>query len=1061
MSEALKALLERAELADRYQVFVDEDIDENIAASLSDNDLRDLGLTIGQRKRFRAAVAEAVARAGAGKGDGGAERRQITVVFADLVGFTTIATRFDPEDLREVVSTYLRAGIAAMQSYGGHLAHTQGDGIMVYFGYPVAHEDDAERAIRASLAAVEAIEQLRTKVEDGLKVRIGLATGRVVIGDMVNSSVTPQEFAVGETPNLAARLQSLAGPGEIMVSSETKALVGGYFDFQPRGAVELKGFAEPRPVYRVLGERATRSRFDARASDGLLPLIGRRAELGRLEALWAEAAGGKGRVGLVQGPPGMGKSRLTRALVAAAGGEPIEWQCAPHLANRALHPMLQEIERAAGIERTAPQEDRLARLTAFVAAANGLEPDDIPVLADLLRIEGAQGGEMDAQTRARRVADILIRRVAGHARDRGPTLVVLEDAHWADPATQEFLDQFVTALADLPAHLVVTYRPEYEPPEAFRALGDEIELAPLEENAVVELVDLIGGGRRLPVLLIRQIIAKTDGVPLFVEEMTKAILDAVPDGGRGISAEALETISIPSTLQDSLMARLDQMRRAKEIAQLGAVIGREFTREMVAAIAPAGASVDAALEELMEAELLHRDGVRGPDFYVFNHALVQDAAYESILKSRRQTTHLNLARAMLDGHAAFGETEPEIIARHCDLGGLAEEAVEHWLRAGQDAVASAANLAAVRYLQAALRALETLPDSPERERRELGVQMALMPASMAIYGWGAPEVERAALRARDLARALGDGEALFGASWGVWTLHFLRAEMGKAMEVAREVDAMAHAVGAPFLLTPADHAVGYSHFYRGEFREALARYEIGLPRYDPEVEEQIILTFQLSSMLDIMEYGAAAFWVLGREEEAARALDDALAFADRINHPPSLAYGLGAAGQTLAMQRDWARLEEIALRCKKLSAEEGFILWERVADQQLAVVRGMHHGDVKGAADEALQASANFLATGTRLTDVLYYPATAEILIAVGRAGDAVTLLDKGIAHAHKHLEQANLAELHRARGMAWRAMGEAKRAQEEFLKALQIAKKQGAKPFEAWAAAQLERHVA
>lgn len=1056
LADALFSLLQSADLEEIHDVFIKEDIDEPLARTLSNGDLKELGLSLGQRRRFLAAIAEPVAEPRQN-----VERRQLTVAFCDLVGSTQLATQLDPEDLRDVISAYLDTGIATMQAHGGHLAYTQGDGIMVYFGYPVAQEDDAQRALRAALAAIKAVANLQTRVPQGLQVRLGVATGRVVVGDIMGSASAPQDFVVGETPNLASRLQTLAQPGEIIVSGETHALTRGFFDFEPHSEVELKGFADPVPVFRVKAENATRSRFDARASHGVQPLVGRSTELSQLLSLWDKAKDGHGCVGLVEGPPGIGKSRILRALQNEIRSTPLEWQCAPHLVNRALHPMVRELERAAGIDRGLAPEEQLDKLNTLIAATPNLSLDDFGLLADLLQIEGVDPPTFDVAVKARRTVDAMARRVSGIASAGEPLLLVLEDAHWADTASLEFLDHLVTMIGKLPILLIITFRPEYQPPEEFLKHGEHIQLVPLGTDSVNELVALVGGANDLPATLTRQIAEKTDGVPLFVEELTKIILNALPDLSRGVTSEMLATLNIPSTLQDSLMSRLDNMQRSKEVAQLGAVIGREFTAPMLEAIAPADVDVTASLDELVTAELLNRNGLSGPDYYVFNHALVQDTAYESILKSRRQEIHLTLARAMLDGNVAFRAPEPETIARHCDIGGLTDEAITYWTRAGHEALNRAANLPAVLYLNAALRCLEKMPEGQTRDGTELGIQMALMPAAMSIYGWGAPEVEASAFRARDLAGSLGDGQALYGATWGIWTMHFLRGEMDACLDAAIQTHAMAQGAGAPMLLTTADHAVGYSQFWRGELREATERFRSGNARYDPDIEAAIIGNFQFSSSLAIRIFGSGTLWLCGETEEAAEVRDSALALIDEQVHPPSMAYGLGGLCQTFALQEDWERLDRLSARCLAIAQEEGFILWQFVAETQCAIARGKNRGEHADAINDYMIARDRFLSTGTRLTDILYYPAVGDLMIATGQTDEALALAQSGIAQANARNEKINLAELYRMRGLCQQELGNPSEAMLDFKTAAQVAASQGAIALERRAVAAMNKIMA
>lgn len=1047
MTDGVGVFLRDAGLGALLGRFENEDIDETLLGLLTDDDLRDLGLSIGQQKRFRAAL-EATGASSVSAGHSGtpAERRQLTVVFCDLVGSTPLATRLDPEDLRKVIAAYLETSIGTMQAHGGHLAYSQGDGIMVYFGYPVAQEDDAGQAIRAALATIAAVQGIKTMMPEGINARIGIATGQVVVGDLVAESATPQDFVVGETPNLASRLQGLAEPGEIMVSGVTKALAGGVFKYGPRGAVELKGFAEPRPVFQVISETVATSRFHARTTDGVQPIMGREAELDTLSRLWEETTTGRGRVGLIAGPAGIGKSRLIRSLVRITGVQPVEFHCAPHLANRALHPLILELEQAAGLTRGRRDETSHDKLEKLIAASPGLTAEDLPLLSSLLGIETDEPVEFDAARRARLTRDLLIRRTVGMTEVMGPVLVVLEDAHWADAATLEFLDALVGKLADLPLLLIITHRPEFETPPEYAALGARLEVAPLDEGAALALVANISGDRKLPSMLVRQILGKTDGIPIFIEELTKSILDVVPTEGI-VTAEALDAITIPATLQDSLMSRLDRMGSAKEIAQLAAVIGRQFTEPMVAAIASGDLDVSNALAQLVKAGILLRGGFMEPNSFVFNHALVQDTAYESLLRSRRQEIHFSLARQILDGHPEFGAQEPEIIARHCEFGQLYEEAVAHWIEAGRHASDRAANLPAITYLQSALRLHKDLPEGSERDSTELGIQMALAPACMAIYGWGAIEVERSSKRAQELAHALGDGQSLFGATWGLWTNYLLRGEMNDALATAKSLKEMAEAGPPGALSVPVAHAMLYSHFFRGELAEGLAALEVGLEHFDLEVERQMLPVFQLSSGSALFSLGSSLLWLLGRDEDAYEMRRKAIAVSEALDHAPTLVQCLAVSSMFLVYGRDWPLLKESMIRANRVSEEEDFLYFKPMQEIYLGLEQAFN-GEPEAGLERIFTLVEFVKGAGSPLTLAQSEIYAAEVLVENGQPLEALKQMETFGADAHRRGERLNWSEFYRVRGRALLAKGDAAEARREFERALAEAMQQGAVPF-------------
>ena len=545
MSRELQLLLASHSLEDCYGRLADEDIDIDVLPSLSEDDLKEIGFKLGERKRLMKAVADIVTPKDMPKMP--AERRNLTVAFCDLVGSTNLASVLDPEDLRSVITQYLDTAVATMRTYGGHLAYTQGDGLMIYFGYPQASEDDALQAIRAGLATVDAVRSLQSKAPDGLNVRIGVATGRVVVGDMVGDATAPKDFVVGETPNLAARLQSLANPGEVLVADQTHELSSGAFEFEPRGVQQIKGFEKARAVFAVKSEVNAKSRFDARAADGLRPIIGRENALSTLESMWAACAQGKGGIALIEGPAGIGKSRLIRSLFNTARAPSLEWQCAPHLSNRALHPITGELERAAGILRSDDAVARHDKAKAIISSDAGLNEYDMEALASLFGYRSEDAGQTDALALARRSRDMVVRRVFSTTKS-GPAIAVLEDAHWADPVTLELLDTLADRIDSEPLLLIVTYRPGYTPSPIVQDAATHLPLEPLSEQQSKKLMANVTDGNGLPDALAKRVLEKADGVPLYVEEMTKAILEVFPDPF-AMHSDKLDQIAVPATLR--------------------------------------------------------------------------------------------------------------------------------------------------------------------------------------------------------------------------------------------------------------------------------------------------------------------------------------------------------------------------------------------------------------------------------------------------------------------------------------------------------------------------------
>jgi len=939
MRDPLRATLDRLGLGDFYDLLAANDVDASGIDELTEADLRELGLTLGQRKRFlraRAApsgLAPPGQRPGAPRGMPPAgERRQLTSMFCDLVASTPLSLRLDPEDFSEVIRIFQDACAGVITRGSGYVARYQGDGVLAYFGYPRAREDDAQSAARAALDIVAKIGQLRTPDGEPLSVRVGIATGLVVVvGEPSASGIGLEQSIVGETLNLAARLQGVAGPGEIVISEATRRLCGAMFEYEQRGDIDLKGFPEPVTIYRLLGEGSAQSRFDARTISGLNPFVGREQELDALLARWSATRGGCGQIVHICGEPGIGKSRLALALVERLGREPagiVKWNCAAHLANRALHPIVRDIETRAGLSRSLSAEARRAGIEALIAASPTLFADDAGFLHDLLGIETETHPELDAPTRARRTYGVLARWLAGMARDM-PVLILVEDAHWADAATLDFLTMFIDRIARLPALLLMTHRPEFAPPWTHAKHAATIELDPLDAAAGALLLAAVVRDHVLPPSVVHTILRKAGGVPLFVEELARTVLDAVPDLRR--SPDSFEALTIPATLQDSLMARLDQLGEAKELAQIGSIIGREFTAAMLRAIAPDHSDIEGGLRRLCDSGLARERCENDAVEIAFHHALIQDAAYESLLKKRRRDLHRAVAEAMLAQDPAFAGAEPEVVARHCSRGGLAEPAVSHWLAAGLHALDRVGAIRfhqrvevgpverALGYLRAARDDLRDLPPSTERSKTELAIQMALAPAAMAIHGWAAKEVETACSRAHELAVQLDDPASMFGSAWGLWTNYFLRGEMDLALAAAQSVDATATVAGSNSLLVAADHAVGFTLYFRGDLAAALGRAESGAARFDEDTERKIVRRFEFSSTTAIYSFAAPSLWMMGREAEADAALERSLECAEKLEHAPSIAFSLGFNSWMLLHKREWRRLRAHALRTIAMS----------------------------------------------------------------------------------------------------------------------------------------------
>jgi class 3 adenylate cyclase/tetratricopeptide (TPR) repeat protein len=833
-------------------------------------------------------------------------------MFVDLAGSTALSTRLDPEDMREVVRAYQDAVSGAVARFEGHVAKFMGDGVLAYFGWPRAHEDAAERAVRAGLAVAGAVARLEAPGGAPLAARVGIATGPVVVGDLVGSGEARERAVVGETPNLAARLQELAGPGGVVVAEGTRRLLGGLFAYHDLGLAPLKGFAEPVPAWRVAGEGDAEGRFEALHGERLTPLVGREHELGILLERWAWARDGDGQVVLLAGEPGIGKSRLVRAFRERLGDEPpttLGHYCSPHHANSALHPVVGLLERAAGLGRDDPPEARLAKLE----AALGRSDEVVPLLAALLGIPTGTRYPAPALTpeaQKRRTLRALVDQLAGLAAQR-PVLALYEDAHWIDPTTLELLDLVVERVQRLRVLVLVTFRPEFRPPWTGHAHVTTLSMSRLARRQGADLVARVAGGRELPAAVVEEIVARTDGVPLFVEELTKAVLESgllAEAGGRYELAGPVPALAIPTTLHDSLMARLDRLAPVKEVAQIGAVIGREFSHELLAAVAPmSGNQLGDALEQLVGAELVFRRGTAPGATYSFKHALVQDAAYQSLLRSRRHQLHARIAEVL---ERRVPDVGPEVLAHHLTEAGLAERAIPYWRRAGELAADRSANVEAIAHLGRGLELLETLPATPERLGEELALGLAIGGPLTATKGYAAPEVERTYGRALALCERLGRSAELFTALRGLWNYHLVRGELERAQELAERLAGLvADERTAPLRRAYACRALGGTLFFRGRLAEAVPVLDEGVAIEEsvPALDDRRadLLLHPESSGVVCRLLSGRAVWLLGLPDAALERVETALDLARRLGHANSLAFALNVASALRCWRREF------------------------------------------------------------------------------------------------------------------------------------------------------------
>ena len=780
--------------------FRNNDVDAEVLLRLTAEDLRELGVaSIGHRRRLLDAIGALCAGVPAAAVTAAprdapaaaeAQRRQLTVMFCDLVGSTELSSRLDPEDYREVIAAYHRAVAEVVTGFDGFVSRYMGDGVLVYFGYPQAHEDDAERAVRAGLGAVDIVRRLDVK-SVRLQARVGIATGLVVVGDLIGEGSAQEQTVVGETPNLAARLQSLAEPEAVVIAASTRRLVGDLFEVRDLGALEVKGITAPLPTWQVLRPSSVASRFEALRGAALTPLVGREEEFNLLLRRWARAKSGDGQVVQISGEPGIGKSRIVAALGERLHGEPrirLRYFCSPYHQDSALFPFIDQLGRASGFARDDPPGVRLQKLESLLAFAAPTD-EDVALIADLLSLPASDRHplpNLSPQRKKDRTLEALIHQLEGLAR-RQPVLMVFEDVHWTDPTSRELVDLTVECIRGLPVLLIVTFRSEFQPPWTGEPRVTMLALNRLDRRDRTALVRQIAGGKELPDDVIDQIANRTDGVPLFVEELTKSVLESGllrEEANRYTLDRALLPFAIPASLHDSLMARLDRLASVRLVAQIGAAIGREFSYPLLHAVSRLPEDeLQSALDRLVASELVFQRGTPPEAVYSFKHALVQDAAHGSLLRSSRQQLHAQIADTLATHFPELMDSQPELLAQHYAEARLVEKSVAYWDRAGRRSAARSAMAEAAAQFHKALEQLELLPDGRERQQRELELRSALGTVLFAIKGQAAPETGQAFTRARELWEQLGSPPGVLRAAYGEASYHAFRGELDAALRL--------------------------------------------------------------------------------------------------------------------------------------------------------------------------------------------------------------------------------------------------------------------------------------
>jgi len=1062
-------------LSEYAQRFAENYVDASVLPDLTDQDLADLGVPLGHRRKMLRAIAE-LDRATLEPAEAAtepaprdeAERRHLTVMFCELIGSDTLSAQLDPEDMWGVIASYHACVGEVVGRHHGMIARHMDEGVLAYFGYPRAQEDDAEQAVRAALVLVDAAANLRTNVDAALQVRIGIATGTVVVSELLIGETPAEQAVVGETPNLAARLQTLAEPGTVLICPQTRRLTGGHFDYRDLGALALKGWTEPVAIWQALRPTGVASRFEAMHETKLPPLFGREEEIELLSRRWRHAAQGEGRVVLLTGEPGIGKSHIALALGERLQSEPhiaLRYFCSAHHTNSALFPFIGQLERAARFERKDSPTEKLSKLDALVARSTA-DPEHVAVLANLFALPAGdryQLQELSPRKRKEKTLAALLAQLDGLAA-RQPLFVIFEDVHWIDPTSLELLVATVEHVPQLRVLLLITARSEFTPPWPSYPHMTTIPLARLGRRDGAALVERVTGGKALPKEVMDEILARTDGVPLFIEELTKTVLESGllhERNGHYVLERPLPSLAIPTTLHASLMARLDRLVPVREVAQIGAVAGREFHYELLYAVAGMPRErLEAALGQLVRSELIFCRGEIPHSVYAFKHALVRDAAYASLLKTRRGQLHAAIANALEQQFPEIMQTQPETLARHLTEAGLTEKAIGYWLRAGKNAALRSANADAIVHLQRGLELLQSLPDDPAQKQVALEFEVLLGQAMIAARGYAAPETMKVLLRAKKLITDSTETSLKFAILYGIWACYYVGGQADMQQAAAAEFLAEAERCGDTGTLCLAHRAMGTTYVTMGEFAAARRHLEQARALHDPDRPSQEAFHYGQDIGATVLCYLSWALWLLGYVEQASEVATDAVRRAEAIPHPFTLVYTLcHARGMMDVFRRRSEDTQSYAGVVMSLCAEHEFPFWA-AGGQILSGWAATCQGEVEAGVEAINRGLGAWRETGARLWLPMFLALEAEAHAKAGRSEVALQAIQQALAVSDETGERWAVAEVLRIKADLLLAHDPSRADEVEnlLIKSLEIARRQQALCWELRASCDLAR---
>jgi class 3 adenylate cyclase/predicted ATPase len=1067
--------LGRQGLGQYAQTFAENHIDYSVLPDLTEDDLEKLGISLGHRKKLLRAIdavwgtrqardTTKVARTGAEATSPvqhrEAEFRQITVMFCDLVGSTQLSEKLDPEDLQKIIDSYRRECSTAIRRYGGEVARYLGDGVLAFFGWPYAHEDDAPRAVHAALEIVSVVTKISESVT--LACRVGVCSGPVVVGEIRNSTASWSMDAVGETPNIAARLQTLAEPDTVLISESTRRLVSATFDLQSLGPQALKGITEPVRAYRVLAAKSAGSRFEAAHAGTLTPLVGRSSELRLLLDRWEKVKEGDGQVILLSGIPGVGKSRLLHELKSHVEEEPhilLHHQCSPYHNQSAFHPVIEQIEQAAHLIAREADADKITKLQAYLPRSTNSSIEPLLLIANLLSIstENQQHlSELTPQQIKNRTISTLVEMLLAFSVQR-PTLCIFEDAHWLDASTLELLELMISRIAHARVLLIVSSRPEFRPTWLAHANVSTHSLTRLSQAEVRTMIrDLLRGGN-MPQKLVDQIIEKADGVPLFIEELTSSTLSAPLRETLG-HTEQPASLRVPETLSDALMERLDRAAPSRRVAQIAAVIGREFSDDLLSAAARIDEEdMQSALSLLEQADIIYRVGISPFVRFAFKHVLLRDAIYDSLLKSKRQQIHADIAAILVHDFPKLVENQPEVLALHYQEAGNHQMAIRYWFESGQRALAHSANVEAIANFRKALQLLNALPETPERIKQEIDIQLALGIPLIAVRGYTAAETREAFSRARTLCLRLGDIPEYFQALFGLWGNHWMCGKNDEALRMADEFLSRSRALSDPVLLMVANRVMGSTLLTLGDFQSSASHFEETIRLSTGREERPLYNLYMVGPRAASLLLLSWDLWILGYPDQALSRVSEALASGKDLGHPYTVAFAHYMTSVVHLLRGDAAHALESAERSFEMSQEQRFSLYAILS----RISRGRAIGELGRLGEarvELTQGIDEARRNGVGFMLPMMDSWLADVHTKTGENEYALSFVERALTNIGDVTGRSWEAELHRQRAQILLALDPSKlrEAESHLQKSIEVARGQSAKSLELRAATNL-----